>query len=578
MMKNVKLDIAKTGIEISADIEAKAQAANALLHSGKGAGNDFLGWVRLPSSISENEIDAIQKEAAKLRSKADVVVCIGIGGSYLGAKAVLEAMSDPFKLLHKEQKDPTVIFAGQNISEDYTAELLAALKEHSIAAIVISKSGTTTEPAIAFRLIKAEIEKRYGKKEAAERIVAITDKARGALKTLATQEGYPTFVIPDDVGGRFSVLTPVGLLPLAVAGVDIAVLVRGAQEMEKATAEGVAFKENPAAVYAAVRNILYDGGKKIEILGSYEPKLQYINEWWKQLYGESEGKQGKGIFPASVTLTADLHSMGQYIQDGERTLFETIISVAKPAAEVLIEADGLSAFGRIQDFDLQIHRGEVVGFAGLLGSGRTETAELLAGVAKPEQGALRMNGREVHFNSPLDAMHHKIAFCPEDRKIQGIIGDLSVRENIIIGLQAKKGMWNHIPLKEQERIADEYIKLLQIKVSSPEQLIRNLSGGNQQKVVIAKTLAAKSSIIIFDEPTRGIDVSAKQEIYKLMNELVATGHSIIMVSSDMPELLGMSDRIVVIAEGCKNGEVEKADFDQNYILDLASGGKVKGAC
>ena len=226
MMKNVKLDIAKTGIEISADIEAKAQAANALLHSGKGAGNDFLGWVHLPSSISENEIDAIRKEAAKLRSKADVVVCIGIGGSYLGAKAVLEAMSDPFKLLHKEQKDPTVIFAGQNISEDYTAELLAALKEHSIAAIVISKSGTTTEPAIAFRLIKAEIEKRYGKKEAAERIVAITDKARGALKTLATQEGYPTFVIPDDVGGRFSVLTPVGLLPLAVAGVDIAALVR----------------------------------------------------------------------------------------------------------------------------------------------------------------------------------------------------------------------------------------------------------------------------------------------------------------------------------------------------------------
>ena len=217
---------------------------------------------------------------------------------------------------------------------------MEAVADRTLAAIVISKSGTTTEPAIAFRLIKAEIEKRYGKKEAAERIVAITDKARGALKTLATQEGYPTFVIPDDVGGRYSVLTPVGLLPLAVAGADIAALVRGAQEMEKATAEGVAFKENPAAVYAAVRNILYDGGKKIEILGSYEPKLQYINEWWKQLYGESEGKQGKGIFPASVTLTADLHSMGQYIQDGERTLFETIISVAKPAGEVLIEADG----------------------------------------------------------------------------------------------------------------------------------------------------------------------------------------------------------------------------------------------
>ena len=338
-MKNVKVDISKAGVEITAEMESKAQAANSLLHSGKGAGNDFLGWVRLPSSITDSEIAAITETAAKLRAKADVVICIGIGGSYLGAKAVLEAMSDPFKLLHKEQQNPTVLFAGQNISEDYTAELLAATKEHSIAAIVISKSGTTTEPAIAFRLIKAEIEKRYGKAEAAERIVAVTDKARGALKTLATQEGYPTFVIPDDVGGRYSVLTPVGLLPLAVAGVDIAALVRGAQEMEKATAEGVPFAENPSAIYATVRNALYASGKKIEILGSYEPKLQYINEWWKQLYGESEGKQGKGIFPASVTLTADLHSMGQYIQEGERTLFETIISVARPASKVVIEAD-----------------------------------------------------------------------------------------------------------------------------------------------------------------------------------------------------------------------------------------------
>ena len=338
-MKNVKVDISKAGVEITAEMESKAQAANSLLHSGKGAGNDFLGWVHLPSSISDSEIAAINAAAAKLRAKADVVICIGIGGSYLGAKAVLEAMSDPFKLLHKEQKNPTVLFAGQNISEDYTAELLDAVKEHSIAAIVISKSGTTTEPAIAFRLIKAEIEKRYGKAEAAERIVAVTDKARGALKTLATQEGYPTFVIPDDVGGRYSVLTPVGLLPLAVAGVDIAALVRGAQEMEKATAEGGPFAENPSAIYATVRNALYASGKKIEILGSYEPKLQYINEWWKQLYGESEGKQGKGIFPASVTLTADLHSMGQYIQEGERTLFETIISVAKPASKVVIEAD-----------------------------------------------------------------------------------------------------------------------------------------------------------------------------------------------------------------------------------------------
>ena len=338
-MKTLTLDIRKTGVALTDDMKAEAQAANALLHSGKGAGNDFLGWVHLPSSISDADLAAIEAAAAKLRSKADLIVCIGIGGSYLGAKAVLEAMSDPFKLLHKEQKNPTVVFAGQNISEDYIHALMEASKEHSIAAIVISKSGTTTEPAIAFRLIKAEIEKRYGKAEAAERIVAVTDKARGALKTLATNEGYPTFVIPDDVGGRFSVLTPVGLLPLAAAGVDIRALVRGAQEMEKATDEKVPFDENPSAIYAAVRNALYAGGKKIEILGSYEPQLQYVNEWWKQLYGESEGKQGKGIFPASVTLTADLHSMGQYIQEGERTLFETIISVGEPAHEVKIEAD-----------------------------------------------------------------------------------------------------------------------------------------------------------------------------------------------------------------------------------------------
>ena len=284
-METLKLDISKTGVAVSAAMQAKAQAANALLESGKGAGSDFLGWVHLPSSITPDRIEAIEKQAAKLREKAEVIICIGIGGSYLGAKAVLEAMSDSFKFLHKKRTEPVVVFAGQNISEDYTHELLEAVKEYSIATIVISKSGTTTEPAIAFRLIKAEIEKRYGKQEAAERIVAITDKARGALKTLADNE-------------------------------------------------------NPAAVYAAVRNELYEGGKKIEILGSYEPKLQYINEWWKQLYGESEGKDGKGIFPASVTLTADLHSMGQYIQDGERTLFETIISVAEPAGKVVVEADG----------------------------------------------------------------------------------------------------------------------------------------------------------------------------------------------------------------------------------------------
>ena len=336
----MKLDIAKSGVTITEAMKAEAAKANALLHSGEGAGNDFLGWVNLPSSIDEAQLKAIEEQAAKLRAKADVVICIGIGGSYLGAKAVIEAMSNSFEFLKRKHDNPTVVFAGQNISEDYTYELLDAVKDYSIAAIVISKSGTTTEPAIAFRIIKAEIEARYGKAEAAERIVAVTDAARGALKTLSTNEGYPTFVIPDDVGGRFSVLTPVGLLPLAVAGIDVKALVAGAQAMEKATAADVAVEDNLAAQYAIVRNELYKAGKNIEILGSYEPKLQYVAEWWKQLYGESEGKEGKGIFPASVTLTADLHSMGQYIQEGERTLFETIISVENAKHSVKVEADG----------------------------------------------------------------------------------------------------------------------------------------------------------------------------------------------------------------------------------------------
>ena len=338
-MSSIKLDIAKSGVVITEQMKAQAQQANELLHSGKGAGSDFLGWVHLPSSIDDAQIAAIEAQAEKLRAKAEVVICIGIGGSYLGAKAVYEAMNNSFEFLRRKHENPTVLFAGQNISEDYTYELLDAVKDYSIAAIVISKSGTTTEPAIAFRIIKAEIEKRYGKEDAATRIVAVTDKARGALKTLATNEGYPTFVIPDDVGGRFSVLTPVGLLPLAVAGVDIKALVAGATTMEKATDASVPVDENISAQYAIVRNELYREGKKTEILGSYEPKLQYVGEWWKQLYGESEGKDGKGIFPASVTLTADLHSMGQYIQEGERTLFETIISVAESKHTVKVESD-----------------------------------------------------------------------------------------------------------------------------------------------------------------------------------------------------------------------------------------------
>ena len=325
--------------EITA-LASAADSANTLLHNGKGAGNDFLGWVNLPSSITTEELQAINTTASRLASKAEVDIVIGIGGSYLGAKAVLDAMTSSFHFLQKERKNPYILFAGNNLSETYTAELLEAVKDYSIAAIVISKSGTTTEPAVAFRLIKAEIEARYGKEEAKERIASVTDAARGALKTLSTAEGYDTFVIPDNVGGRFSVLTPVGLLPLAAAGINIAELVRGAKDMEEATAEGVPFEKNIAAQYAAVRNALYNKGYKIEILASYEPRLQYIAEWWKQLYGESEGKEGKGIFPASVTLTADLHSMGQYIQEGERTLFETVLSVRQPEGKVTIEADG----------------------------------------------------------------------------------------------------------------------------------------------------------------------------------------------------------------------------------------------
>ena len=343
-MKMLKLDISKISKAVSAAeiaaLEADARRANALLHNGQGAGNDFLGWVNLPSSITADNLKEIQHAADELRALADVVIVIGIGGSYLGSKAVLEAMSNTFSFLRCDDKSvPTLLFAGQNISEDYISELLSAVKGRSIAAIVISKSGTTTEPAIAFRIIKSEIEARYGKAEAAKRIVAVTDAARGALKKLATDEGYKTFAIPDDVGGRFSVLTPVGLLPLAVAGVRIGDLAAGAQEMERATAEGVAFGENPAAQYAAARYALYRKGFNIEILAGFEPKLQYFAEWWKQLYGESEGKEGKGIFPASVTFTADLHSMGQYIQEGERTLFETVISVAKPKHTFRIEAE-----------------------------------------------------------------------------------------------------------------------------------------------------------------------------------------------------------------------------------------------
>lgn len=313
---------------------AAAQAIEKL-DKGTGAGNDFLGWVKLPSETEENLLNEIN-EAAKAFDNCKYVVAIGIGGSYLGAKAVISALSDSFAEF-KPAKGPRVLFAGQNIGEDYTYELVDLLKGKKFGIIVISKSGTTTEPAIAFRILKELLETQEGKAEAAKLIVAITDAKKGALRKLATEEGYKTFVIADNVGGRFSVLTPVGLLPIAVAGYDIKALVEGARAMQAATAE--AGDDNIAVKYATTRNALYQAGKKIEILVNYNPKLHYFAEWWKQLYGESEGKDLKGIFPASVDFTTDLHSMGQWIQDGERTIFETVITVEEQAHTMTIPAD-----------------------------------------------------------------------------------------------------------------------------------------------------------------------------------------------------------------------------------------------
>lgn len=324
-----------------AEIEGKAALAkqyNEVLHKGSGKGNDFLGWLNLPTSITAAHLEDIQATANTLR-QCEVVVVVGIGGSYLGAKAVIEALSNSFDWLQKDRKNPVVVYAGQNIGEDYIAELLAFLKGKSFGIINISKSGTTTEPALAFRILKKELEDSVGKEIAKNRIVAVTDAARGALHTLAKKEGYKMYVIPDNVGGRFSVLTPVGLLPIAVAGFDIKKLVEGAAFMEKNTTPDVPFEKNLAEQYAVTRNELYKKGKKIEILVNFNPKLHFFAEWWKQLYGESEGKDNKGIYPAAVDFTTDLHSMGQWIQEGERTIFETVISVANAHHKVEVPAD-----------------------------------------------------------------------------------------------------------------------------------------------------------------------------------------------------------------------------------------------
>ena len=347
-MSNLKVDYSKTlGFISKADVLAYKDAVKqniTALYKQTGKGNDFLGWVNLPSSISAAEIADIKATAQKMKQLCEVVVVIGIGGSYLGAKAVIDALSDSFAQL-KPHNNPLVVFAGQNIGEDYLTELQGVLKNRKWGIVVISKSGTTTEPAIAFRILKADCEAQFGKKEAVDRIVAITDAKRGALRTLADQEGYKTYVIPDNVGGRFSVLTPVGLLPIAIAGFDIEQLVGGAAEMEKSTGADIDFEQNPSAVYAAVRNALYKKGKGIELTANYNPKLHFFAEWWKQLYGESEGKEQKGIFPASVDFTSDLHSMGQYIQQGQRCLFETVISIEKPNASLQIPSDAANLDG-----------------------------------------------------------------------------------------------------------------------------------------------------------------------------------------------------------------------------------------
>jgi len=311
-----------------------------------GAGNEFLGWLTLPDeTLNSSLIQRINDEAQRLRALSEVVLVIGIGGSYLGARAIIDALNTQFQSYRKG--NPEIIYAGQNISEDYLFDLIELLNQREYSIIIISKSGTTTEPALAFRLLKNHLENKYGKENAKTRIVAITDKSRGALKKLADKEGYPQFVIPDDVGGRFSVLTPVGLLPLAVAGFDISQLVSGASSMQRELYKTSALDTNPACRYAAVRNALYRKGIKVEMLVNFQPSLFYITEWWKQLFGESEGKDHKGIFPAGANFSTDLHSMGQYIQDGLRILFETMLLVEKPGRNLTVpfeedDADGLN--------------------------------------------------------------------------------------------------------------------------------------------------------------------------------------------------------------------------------------------
>lgn len=361
MNKGISLDLSKVSPYLEEaeleNMESMVKAVHEDLHNKTGAGNDFLGWVDLPVNYDKEEFARIKKAAEKIKSDSDVLIVIGIGGSYLGARAAIEMLTNNFHnvLGSDKRKVPQIFFAGNNISSTYMAELLQVIEGKDVSLNVISKSGTTTEPAIAFRILKSYLEKKYGVEEARKRIYATTDKARGALKTLADSEGYETFVVPDDVGGRFTVLTAVGLLPIAAAGIDIDEMMKGAADAR--TAYSVpSIKENDAYKYAAARNALYNKGASIEVLVNYEPSLHYFNEWWKQLYGESEGKDHKGLFPAAVDFSTDLHSMGQYIQDGRRIMFETVVNIEKPKYEINIEEadndlDGLNFLaGKTMDF------------------------------------------------------------------------------------------------------------------------------------------------------------------------------------------------------------------------------------
>lgn len=335
----IKIDFDFAGVCVNQDLqtwEKEMLTSHELIMNANGEGNDFLGWRDLP--LQTENLSDISKVARNLREKNEILVVIGIGGSYLGARAVIEALSGGFDSLLVKKNSPIILYAGENLSEDYMADLLEVLKTRDFSLCVISKSGTTTEPAIAFRILKKALEEKYGKENTKERIIAITDKSKGALRGLATENGYKTFEIKDDVGGRFSVLTPVGLLPIAVAGYDIEAIMQGAKEMREVLINDKSMT-NPAWKYAAFRNLLYNKGKKIDVFLSYQPALQYLSRWWQQLFGESEGKNGKGLFPVCLLNTTDLHSMGQYIQEGERIMFETILQVKNNNKKVEIPFD-----------------------------------------------------------------------------------------------------------------------------------------------------------------------------------------------------------------------------------------------